>query len=135
MQPFESVMFGAFLGSYSYGAVRALFWPERFRISQIRFFSSEGLYFSDIVVFGLASVAAMAMVAHLSMEKFVPGHIILYTNLVLFVVFSSAHWTSVFRERKLLQAMAASPSSYKALGLRRVALIILMVALPITLPR
>ncbi len=135
IQPIESVMFFTFLLSYSYVAVRNLFWPEQARIDKIRFFSAPSLYLSDTLVFGLAAVGAAAMVGHLWIEGFVLGQILLYLNLILFVLLSAAHWTSVFRIRKLEKARAARISSYKAAGLRRLAVIILMIVLPITLPR
>lgn len=135
MQPIESVMFYTFLVSYSFTAIRALLWPEQVRISEIRFFSSPSIYMADVLVFSLAAIGATAMAGHLWIEGFVIGQIILYFNLALFLLLSMAHWTSIFRNRKLQQARAAHAYSYKAIGLRRLALVILMIVLPITLPR
>ncbi len=135
MELFESVMFFSFLANYTGGAARAFICPEKERISEVRFFSSSQLHFSDAVMFSLAAVAAVAMVAHIWLEGFVWSQSVLYGNLSLFIFFALAHLTNTFRHRRLERARAATLSSYKAAGLRRFAVIVLMVALPLTLPR
>jgi hypothetical protein len=135
MQPIESLMFFTFVLSYSFTALRSLLWPEQMRINEIRFFSSSNLYPSDTIVLGLASIASAAMIGHLWIEGFVLGQIILYLNLLFFLLLSAAHWTNFFRRKKLEKARAAHITSYKAAGIRRLALTILMIILPITFPR
>jgi len=133
METIESVMFFTFLVSYSYLALSSIFWPEVARINDIRFFSSPGLSPSDVITHGLAAISAIAMVAHLALEGFVAGQIVLYVNVILFVMFSLAHWTYTYRTKMLERVRATHPSSYQATGVRKLALIVIMVALPITL--
>ncbi len=133
MKTIESIMFFTFLVSYSYVALRSIFWPEVARVNEIRFFSSPGLDPSDIIPHGLAAISAIAMVAHLTLEGFVAGQIVLYVNVILFIIFSLAHWTHTYRTKMLERVRATRPSGYQAAGIRKLALIVIMVALPITL--
>jgi hypothetical protein len=135
METFEKLMFFTFLAGYAYSTILMLLIPEKVRINEIRFYSSPSIDLPNAFLGFIASISVAAMVAHLWLEGYVWSQTVLYLNIVIFVFYSAAHGAGDVRRRKLEWASAADARSYHAQGIRKLAILILIVVLPITLPR
>ena len=126
-QPLEITGLVLFLISYMYSGFRALITPTGYREEELRFYGKGGMKFDEIVVFGAGAASFVVVLLHVIFETPRVGEILLYGQVILFVMVLPFHFLSLFRGRMASTLKKKSDKDYKNAGLRKIVVSGLMI--------
>lgn len=131
MQPLELTGLILFLISYLYAGFRALLTPEGYREEEIRFYTKGGMKADEYIVFGFGLLAFIVVIFHAILEGPRMGQILLYGQVVMFVLVLPFHFMSLFRGRMSSTLKKKTDKEYKSAGTRKIIVSALMILAPI----
>jgi hypothetical protein len=127
MQPLEITGLVLFLVSYLYSGFRALLTPEGYREEELRFYSKGGMRMDEIIVFGAGALSFLVVILHAFFETLRVGEILLYAQVILFVIVLPFHFMDLYRGRMVSTLKKKSDKDYKNAGFRKVVVSGLMI--------
>jgi hypothetical protein len=135
MQPFEIATLALFLISYLYSAVRSIATPEQYRSAEVEFYKTGKQHPVDRIMFGVGALSFVTLMIHFAREPFHVGQLVLYAQVVLFLVVLPMHYIDVARKRMSKTLGTKSNKDYRNSGLKKFAIAAVMIALPLILKK
>lgn len=127
MQPLEFTGLVLFLVSYLYSGFRALVTPEGYREEELRFYTKGGMKTDEIIVFGAGALSFIIVILHAFFETLRIGEILLYAQVIMFVIILPFHFMDLFRGRMVSTLKKKTDKDYKNAGFRKVVISGLMI--------
>jgi hypothetical protein len=131
MKPLELATLVLFLASYLFTAFRAILTPEGYRSSEVRFYKENVKGWDIMLPFALGALSLPALIVHFIVETPRVGELLLYVQVLLFVVVLPMHFTSFMRKRMTSTLSGKSNSDYRRSGIIKVLVSGAMIALPL----
>jgi hypothetical protein len=135
MQPFEIATLSLFLFSYLYTAARSIATPEQYRVSEVEFYKTGKQHWLDKAMFGVGAASFLTLMLHFVLESFRVGQLLLYGQVILFIVVLPMHYIDIARKRMSRTLGTKSNANYRASGWKKVAIAAIMIALPLIVKR
>ena len=134
MQTFEASALILFVVSYLFGALRSYFTPEVYRQEELQFYKSGKPSTMLLVSFLLASAAFVMLIVHFILEDIRIGQLVLYYQVILFEIVFPFHFMPFFRDRMVKTLTKKTAADYRKHGLKRLAIAVVIIALPFIYP-
>jgi hypothetical protein len=131
MQTIETIALAVFLLMYLMSAVRALTAPMAFREAELSFYKTGKPGPFLLANFVLGSLAFALVVVHLLFETPRIAEGILYFQVVMFEIVLPFHFMPFFRQRMVNTLGKKTADQYRSLGWKRIAIAVVMVAVPL----
>jgi hypothetical protein len=130
MKPFELATMALFLSSYLFTALRAILTPDAYRSNEVKFYKQGTMVWDVLLPFVLGALAFPALLLHFVMEPARLGEILLYAQVMLFLVIMPMHFMPFMRNRMTRTLSGKSNADYRKSGLQKIAIAAVMIALP-----
>lgn len=135
MQPFETLTLVLFLLQYLYTAVRSIATPDQYRAAEVAFYKTGKASVPDAVMMAGGAASFLTFLGHLMFEAPYPGQLLLYGQVVMFAVVLPLHFLAITQKRMSKTLGAKSNSDYRNSGYKKIAIAVVMVALPVIFHR
>lgn len=130
-QPLEITGLVLFLISYLYSGFRAMLTPAGYREEELRFYGKGGMKFDEYLVFGAGLAAFFVVLLHVIFETPRVGELLLYGQVVLFIITLPFHYMDLFRGRMASTLKKKTDRDYKNAGFRKIVVSAFMILAPI----
>ncbi|PLX31545.1 MAG: hypothetical protein C0600_05610 [Ignavibacteria bacterium] len=134
MQTFELLTMIAFLIMYLGSALRAITMPDQYRDAEVEFYKTGKPGLFELVGFVFTSLAFALLIVHFVTEPARLGQVVLYAMVILFEIIMPFHFMSFYRSRMVSSLKNKTPADYKSSGLKRMAIGVVIILLPLIYP-